>query len=284
VKASTQSVVVTGTATGIGHATAVYLADRGYRVFAAVRKPADVRGWEQDHPDRIVPLVLDVTRPETIDHARATVSECIGDEPLHGLVNNAGVTLTCPMEFVDLDAMRHQFEVNVFGVAAVTSAFLPLMKRPGGRIVNVSSGAGKIAPPLIGPYSASKHALEAMSDALRLELRGQGIHVSIIEPGFIESQMHTKNEEATRLLLDELPEEGRQRYGEAIERMRANDHRLAANAAPAIVVSEAIHNALSSSRPRTRYPVTREAKLLALIGGLLTDRMRDGIFGRITGL
>lgn len=281
---SSGNVVITGTASGIGHAAARLLAERGFRVFAAVRKPADAEVWNTAGIKEVEPVLLDVTQADSIDAAVAQVTEALGGEPLDALVNNAGVTVSCPLEFVDLAAMRSQFEVNVFGVAAVTRAFLPLLKRPGGRVVNLSSGAGKIAPPLIGPYTASKHALEAMSDSLRLELRGQGIAVSLIQPGFIESAMHEKNQAAASDLLGALPPDGKKKYAEAIDRMRANDNRQSANAAPARDVAEAIHRAITAKRPRTRYPVTREARLLAWIGPFLSDRARDGIFGRITGL
>ena len=203
---------------------------------------------------------------------------------LDALVNNAGYTVTCPMEFIDLDAMREQFEVNVFGVAAVTSAFLPVMKRPGGRIVNVSSGAGKISPPLIGPYTASKYALEAMSDSLRLEIRSQGIRVSLIVPGFIKTDIHDKNEAATGALLEDLSEEALRKYGPAIERLRAGDKRQSAKGAPASDVAEAIGRAITDARPRNRYPVTSEAKLLGWIGAFMSDARRDNMFGKMYGL
>jgi NAD(P)-dependent dehydrogenase (short-subunit alcohol dehydrogenase family) len=283
-KSSAGNVVITGTATGIGYATALLLAECGFRVFAAVRKQADLEAWHALAAPGIEPILLDVTQADSIEAATAQVAEALGTQALDALVNNAGITVTSPLEFVDLDAMRSQFEVNVFGVAAVTRAFLPLLKRPGGRVVNVSSGAGKIAPPLIGPYTASKHALEAMSDALRLELRGQGIAVAVLEPGFIESQMHEKNRRATRELLGALSAEANKKYGAAIERLRENDERQSATAAPASDVADAVHRAISARRPRTRYPVTREAKLLAWIGCFLSDRTRDRIFGRMVGL
>ncbi len=277
-------VIVTGTASGIGRATTLLLAQRGFRVFAAVRKNQDVEAWHQASIDGVEPLQLEVTDRDSIAAALGRVEESLAGKTLDAIVNNAGIAVTCPLEFVDLDAMRMQFEVNVFGVAAVTRCFLPLIRRPGGRVVNVSSGAGKIAPPLLGPYAASKHALEAMSDVLRLELRRQGIAVSVIEPGYIESAMHEKNQNAARELLESLSAEARQKYGRAIERLRENDDRQSARAAPAVAVAEAIHLALTARRPRTRYPVTREAKLLAWVGPFLSDRMRDQIFGRMSGL
>jgi NAD(P)-dependent dehydrogenase (short-subunit alcohol dehydrogenase family) len=204
-KRSPGSVVVTGTASGIGRATVLHLAERGFRIFATVRKASDIEAWHDRPIEGVEAIPLEVTDGESIERAVAGVADSLGDAPLDALVNNAGITVTCPLEFVDLDAMRWQFEVNVFGVAAVTRAFLPLLRRPGGRVVNVSSGAGKIAPPLVGPYTASKYALEAMSDVLRLELRSQGIAVAVIEPGFVESEMHQKNRAETQALLDALP-------------------------------------------------------------------------------
>jgi NAD(P)-dependent dehydrogenase (short-subunit alcohol dehydrogenase family) len=216
--------------------------------------------------------------------ARERVVASLSGKGLDAIVNNAGYTSTAPMEFVDLDELRSQFEVNFFGAVAVAKAFLPHLTRPGGRIVNISSGAGRIVSPLIGPYCASKYAMVAVSDAMRLELRGAGLAVSIVEPGFIETPMHAKNDVLIGELLDGLPEAGRERYAPAIERLQATNEKLAKSASPAIDVARAVERALTDRRPRTRYPVTREAKLLYWIGPFLTDRMRDAIFGRITGL
>lgn len=277
-------VVVTGAAGGIGRTTASFLAEKGFHVFAGVRKQADVDSLREAGIPGVEPLILEVTEADSIQAAAEQLSAALGSQPLHAIVNNAGVTVTCPLEFVDVDAMRWQFEVNLFGVAAVTRAFLPLLRRPGGRVVNVSSGAGQIALPLIGPYVASKFALEGMSDVLRLELRHQGIGVSVIVPGVIQSGMHDKNRAATQSLLDSLPPEGLEKYGAAIERLRENDARDSAKSAPATEVAEAIHRALTARRPRTRYPVTKEVKLLSWVGAFLGDRARDAIMGRMVGL
>lgn len=281
---SSSNVLVTGTATGIGHATTLLLADQGFRVFACVRKSEDADNWQSSGHTNIEPILLDVTDAGSIARATAQVAAALEGQSLDALVNNAGYTVTCPMEFVDLDEMRAQFEVNVFGVAAVTKALMPLLARPGGRIVNVSSGAGKIAPPLIGPYTASKHALEAMTDSMRLEIRSQGISVSLIVPGFIKTEIHGKNDASTRNLLATLPEDGLKKYGPAIERLRAGDKVQSAKGAPASEVATAIYRALTDSRPRNRYPVTREAKLLGWIGAFLSDRRREKIFGKQFGL
>lgn len=278
------AVLITGTSSGIGRATALHLDARGFEVFAGVRREQDSNRLASEASDRLVALQLDVTDADSIEAAREQLVERLGDGSLLGIVNNAGYTSTAPMEFVDIDELRRQFEVNFFGVAAVTKAFLPHVTRPGGRIVNISSGVGRIVTPLIGPYCASKYALVAISDAMRIELRGAGLSVSIVEPGFIETPMHEKNDTLITELLDGLPEAGRARYAPALERMRATNEKLARGAAPAAEVARAVERALTDARPKTRYPVTREAKLLYWIGPFLTDRMRDAIFGRIVGL
>lgn len=282
--ATVESVLVTGSSSGIGRATVLHLDAAGFRVFAGVRQDADGLELKDHASEHFRPVKLDVIDGESIERAAGEVREALDGDSLGAVVNNAGITTTWPLEFVDLNAMRHQFEVNVFGVAAVTRAFLPMLARPGGRIVNVSSGAGKIVTPLIGPYCASKFALEALSDALRVELRGQGIRVSVIEPGFIETPMHEKNEQSIKAMLDALPPEGQERYGASIQRLRKANERFTKTATPPEEVAKSIHKALSANRPRARYAVTREAKLLAAIGPFLSDRMRDRIFGRITGL
>ena len=161
---SRSSVVITGASTGIGRDAALRMAGAGWRVFAGVRNQDAARGLREAHPE-IVPLELDVTRRETIDAAANRVAETLGgDVGLTGLVNNAGIAVGGPLEVLPLDAVRRQFEVNVFGQVAVIQAFLPRLRMAPGRIVNVSSIAGKIAMSFVGPYCASKHALEAISE------------------------------------------------------------------------------------------------------------------------
>ncbi|HEY7698086.1 MAG TPA: SDR family NAD(P)-dependent oxidoreductase, partial [Vicinamibacteria bacterium] len=154
---STRNVLVTGASTGIGRATVLYLAVRGFRVFASVRKDSDAARLEG-----ATPVVLDVTDSESIRKASAHLDRALGAEPLAGLVNNAGIAVSGPLEFLELSEIRRQFEVNLFGQIAVTQAFLPLLRRAqGARIVNMSSISGKLTAPLLGPYSMSKFALEA---------------------------------------------------------------------------------------------------------------------------
>ena len=174
--------------------------------------------------------------------------------------------------------------MNVFGPVAVIQAFLPCLRRARGRIVNVSSGAGKVATPLLGGYCSSKFALEALSDALRVELRGAGIGVAVVEPGFIDTPMQDKGRAEAARLDDAQGEEERQRYGQAYRRLRENFERFGSNATPPEKVASAIVAALTATRPRTRYTVGPDAKLLTPLNRVLPDRAKDFIFGRLHDL
>src|SRR3954471_14417569 len=169
------AVVITGASTGIGATCAAHLSSLGFRVFAGVRKPEDAeRAREAGHE----PLTIDVTDPESI---RSAVEQ-VGDAPLSGLVNNAGIAVAGPLEFIPIDEFRRQLDVNVVGQVAVTQAFLPALRRSRGRVVFVGSIAGRSALPFLGAYAASKFAVEAVTDALRVELRPWGIDVAVVEP------------------------------------------------------------------------------------------------------
>jgi NAD(P)-dependent dehydrogenase (short-subunit alcohol dehydrogenase family) len=178
------AVLVTGASSGIGEATASHLASLGFRVFAGVRKDEDAERLRE----RVTPVKLDVVDEESIATARREVEEAAPDG-LAGLVNNAGVSVSGPVEFIPLEELRRQLEVNVIGQVAVTQAFLPAIRRARGRIVNVSSVGGRVALPLMSPYNASKFALEAVSDSLRREVRQFGVHVAVVEPGAIRTRI-----------------------------------------------------------------------------------------------
>lgn len=187
-----QAVVITGAATGIGAACANRLAHTGFHVFAGVRKTEDGAALQQAIGDQVTPLLLDVTNGEQIAAAQAAVTTMVGERGLAGLVNNAGIAVGGPLEFMPLDEFHRQMEVNVYGALAVTQAFLPLLRQAKGRIINMSSIAGLAASPFLGPYAASKFALEALSDALRLELHPWEIEVVLIEPGNIATPIWQK--------------------------------------------------------------------------------------------
>jgi NAD(P)-dependent dehydrogenase (short-subunit alcohol dehydrogenase family) len=272
-----KTVVITGTSTGIGRATALRLDRNGFRVFAGVRREADGQNLKAEASERLTPILLDVTDAAAVEQASKEVATQVGDAGLWGLVNNAGMGLGGPIEFVDSDEWRRQFEVNVFGPAAMIRSFLPLVRQAKGRIVNVSSAAGKVASPVLGPYCASKFALEALSDSLRLEVAGQGVCVAVVEPGFIETPMLDKGKDTTAQVLEKLPPLGRELYGGAMESFQKMVDRFRSRAASPDQVARAIEQALTAGRPRTRYEVGFDAKLLTTLGRLLPDRALDSV-------
>src|SRR5512133_1382728 len=187
-----RSVLVTGASSGMGRACAVRLSAAGFTVFAAVRKESDADALRERGSPRLVPVLLDVTKAETISTAASAIREAVGESGLAGLVNNAGIAVTGPIELVPLEELRRQFEGNVFGQVAVTQAFLPLVRAARGRIVNVGSVGAKFALPFGGALNSSKAAFESLSDSLRMELRPWGIHVVLVSPGAIRTSAEAK--------------------------------------------------------------------------------------------
>jgi NAD(P)-dependent dehydrogenase (short-subunit alcohol dehydrogenase family) len=199
-------------------------------------------------------------------------------------VNNAGIALTGPLEFIEVDRIRRQFEVNFFGQIAVTQAFLPEIRRARGRVVNMSSMAGKVAPPFYGPYTASKHALEAASDALRGELAPWGIHVSIVEPGAIDTPIWAKGVAFAHEAIEALPPQGRALYERMLQPALDSVEAQAARGVSPEQVARAVERALTAKRPKVRYVVGRDARLATLGRRLLPDRVMDRMLWRRIGL
>ncbi|HME72025.1 MAG TPA: SDR family NAD(P)-dependent oxidoreductase [Myxococcota bacterium] len=278
------AVVITGASTGIGRATALHLDRLGYRVFAGVRREADADGLRSESSERLAPVLLDVTDIGSIEAAAKTVSAEVGERGLAGLVNNAGIALGGPLEFMPLDELRRQLEVNTIGPVAVTQHFLPLVRQGRGRIVFVSSVGGRFSNPIIGPYSASKFALEALADALRMELAPSGIHVSLIEPGAVKTMIFEKAGPYGDLALARLPEEGKRLYGKMGRAVLDFFAKMERSAIPPDRVARVIEHALTAARPRTRYLVGIDARIQALLAWLLPDRTRDALVGRLMGL
>lgn len=278
-----QSVMITGASTGIGRATAVYLDERGFRVFAGVRKPEDATRLAKSGSDRLTPITIDVTDAASIEAAARSVAEAVGEAGLGGVVNNAGIGVGGVQEFLDLDALRRQLEVNVVGPVAVTRAFLPLLRKTRGRIVNISSNGGYIAAPFLGPYAASKFALEALSDSLRRELRPWGIQVAVIEPGSIQSDIWEKARDQARDVEEKLSEPARALYGPALESMSRYVEQTAGRAIPAEAVAREVHHALTADKPRTRYRVGVDAKAMRVLSRFLPDRTLDALLARGIG-
>ena len=277
-------VLITGASTGIGAACAIGCAQRGMTVFAGVRNLAAGDGLRTKAGATIIPLQLDVTDGESITKAADIVAGRVGEAGLFGLVNNAGIAVGSPLELIPLAQLRRQLEVNVVGQIAVTQAVLPLLRRARGRIVNMGSIAGRGTIPMMGPYSASKHALEALTDALRLELYPWGIEVSIIEPGAIATPIWDKSMQISLDVESEMPAEGKHLYESAAKSIRESVAQAAARAIPADAVVEAVLHALTARHPKTRYLVGRDAKLRALMLKWCPDRFQDWILKKVLKL
>ena len=265
-------VVVTGASTGIGHTTCMDLASRGIPVYAGVRKQSDFDKWSDI--EGVHPLMLDVCDAAQIAAAAEQVTR---EHPggIRGLVNNAGIAVAAPLAIIPIDAFEQQMDVNVTGLLRVTQVFLPLM-RPGSRLINVSSMAGKVSFPGAGAYHASKHAVEAISDTLRLELKSSGIKVSIIEPGRIATPIWESSRNTAEGLLRRIPPEQFAPYKKLMDAVAKSVSGAERNGASPVLCAKAIYAALTARRPRTRYAVGRDAKLLMFFRRfLLSDKMWD---------
>jgi NAD(P)-dependent dehydrogenase (short-subunit alcohol dehydrogenase family) len=278
------AVVVTGASSGIGRATALHLDSLGFRVFAGVRKASDADALGADGSDRLEPLDLDVADGSSVDSAAREVSERVGDAGLAGLVNNAGIGIGGPVELLELDALRRQLEVNLVGQVAVTQALIPQLRRARGRIVFMSSVGGRLAIPYMSPYHVSKWGLEALADALRIELNPWGIEVVVIEPGSIATPMWDKSQNEADDILERMDAEQRELYGERVAALQAAALEEAARGIPPERVAEVVAAALTARRPRTRYLVGRDAKINARVRRLVPDRVFDRLLSRQLGL
>jgi NAD(P)-dependent dehydrogenase (short-subunit alcohol dehydrogenase family) len=268
-------VVVTGASTGIGEATALHLHSLGFEVLAGVRRDEDA---ERLAASGLTPLKLDVTDADQIAAAR----DSLGGGPLAGLVNNAGVAVAGPLEFVPIESLRHQIEVNLIGQVAVTQALLPALRAGRGRIVNVTSVGGVLAMPLMAPYHASKFGLEGVSDSLRRELRGQGMHVIVIEPGGVKTPIWGKGTSEADARLEGGPPEVERLYGKLWKAMRrATDAIEQKTGLEPSAVAEVIGRAMTADKPRTRYLVGRDAKTNAFVQRLVPDRAMDALISRV---
>ncbi len=278
------SVVVTGASTGIGAACALALDQLGYRVFAGIRNPADGERLQQQAGPRLMPIRLDVTDSASISAASHTVAAMVGDRGLAGLVNNAGIGVAGPIELLPLTDWRRQFEVNVFGLIAVTQTFLPLIRTGRGRIINMGSIAGRASMPFMAPYAASKHALEAITDALRLELQPWCIRVALITPGAIATPIWSKTRKEVDTWDAAWSQDLKNMYKEGFTRIKDAATAAGEQAQPAGTVTTAVAHALRSRWPKTRYLIGSDAAIRAYLALLLPDRLNDWIITRIVKL
>jgi NAD(P)-dependent dehydrogenase (short-subunit alcohol dehydrogenase family) len=278
-----QSVVITGASTGIGWATAKLLLGRGFRVFGSVRKQADADRLRGEFGANFTPLLFDVTDQAAVLAAAREVRAALGGETLFGLVNNAGIAVAGPVLELSVDEFRRQMDVNVVGPVIATQAFGPLLgsdpslKGPKGRIVMISSVAGKSGNPLMSAYAASKFAIEGLSESLRREMMLFGIDVIIIAPGAVKTPIWSKAEQVDISAYRSSP------FFPALERIRKFMLRLGETGLPAEKIAEAIADALTSANPQVRYQITPDP-MRHLITAVLPKRMVDKIIAKRLGL
>ena len=273
------SVLVTGAARGIGQATVLRLAAAGWDVIAGVRRLDSGESLVQSHPDRIKLVLLDVT-----DEAQVATLDGALPSTLDAVVNNAGIVVSGPVEGVPLPDLRRQLEVNVVGQAAVTQAVLPRLRASRGRLVFVSSLSGRVSTPLLGPYSASKFALEAMADALRMELSPWGVHVVLIEPTQTDTDLWRRAEGDLEESVAVLAPAHRELYAKHIAGYRKTIPRSQRMAVPADRVAAEIEKALTARRPRTRYVVGKGARAQAIMAHLTPTSLLDRSLAMGTGM
>ncbi|WP_375203203.1 SDR family oxidoreductase [Hyphococcus sp.] len=272
-----QSVLITGASSGIGEECAVFLAHKGFRVFAAARRIDKLKELTAVGSGRITPLQMDVTDQASIEAALKTIA----DERirLYGLINNAGVSAMGPVEKLPLDEWRRLFETNLFGLVAVTKAVLPQMRAAGrGRIINVGSLTGRIASPFQGAYAATKHAVEGMSDSLRRELVPYGVKVSVIRPGAINTPFGQHEVEMLANYENDDP------YGDQVRTFKAWFSRQHPTAPSPVVVAEAVHHALTAENPHSRYTAPFKMSYALALRNLLPSGVTDRVLERVNGL
>jgi NAD(P)-dependent dehydrogenase (short-subunit alcohol dehydrogenase family) len=278
-----RSIVVTGASTGIGWASVKLLLDKGFRVFGSVRKQADAERLTRELGANFTPLMFDITDEAAVLAGAREVRAALNGETLAGLVNNAGIAVAGPVLELSADEFRHQMDVNVIGPIIATQAFGPLlgsdpsMKGPKGRIVMISSVAGKNGNPLTPAYVASKHALEGLSESLRRELMLFGIDVVIVAPGPVKTPIWSKAEEVDISAYQNSP------YLPALQKVRAYMLRLGAIGLPAEKIAETVYEALTAAHPRVRYQITPDP-LRHIVTNYLPKRVVDRIIAKRLGL
>lgn len=270
-------IFISGAESGIGLASSIRLHAEGFHILAGVLPGQDPTSLDPIKGERLTLIPIDITRDDSISSAVQQIRLVIGDDGLYGLFNNAGIAISGPVEFVPLAAMRHQMEVNLFGHIAVTQRLLPHIRQTKGRIVNTASILGRMAVGFSSPYCMSKFAMEALTDSLRMEMRRFGVHVVAIEPGVIRTPIWRKSEELTNEIIDELPPEGQAIYGQALRTFLQTVQREGEGGTAPERVAAAVCHAFTASRPRTRYLVGTDARLVAVLKRWLPDRWFDRI-------
>jgi len=271
--------VVTGSSSGIGRATALRLDRAGWTVYAGVRREEDAVDLAAAATDRLRPLIVDVTDEGSIAACRARVET---EQPvgLGALVNNAGSAFAGPIEFVPLDDLRAQLELNLVGQVAMLQALIPSLRKAGGRIVNVTSIGGVVATPFMSPYAASKFGLEALSDALRCELRPWGIETIALEPGSVATGIWETGAKRFAAARERMDPEAEVLYGKAMVAMEKATAATGERGIPPEEAAALIERVLESKRPRARYRLGRDAHVMFGLKRVLPDRVFDRLLAR----
>ncbi len=283
-KEETRYVLITGASTGIGEACALEMAGRKWHVFAGVRKAQDGEALVAKAGPAITPLLLDVTRRDQIIDAEKRVQDIVGDAGLAGLVNNAGIAVAGPLEFMPMEDIERQLHVNVLGVIGMIQAFLPLVRIAHGRVVVMGSNSGFWCEPFLAAYGASKFALEGIVDALRTELRPWEIGVAIVEPGCVRTPILEKSRADIESLQAHMPPEMEALYARPLAALRLATDKVERMAIPPNRVARAVCHALESRRPKTRYRVGIDSRIQSVLVRCLPDRWRDYISRRVMGI
>lgn len=276
-----KTVVITGASSGIGQACALQMSQAGWHVFGTVRKIEDK---ERLQSTDLTAVIIDVQDRSTIFAAAEQITSELAGRGLDGLVNVAGIGMVRPLEYATNEDLQDIVDINVFGQVAVTQAFLPLIRKRHGRIVNITSVGAHIAIPFGGLLNASKSAFGLLSDTLRLELHPFGIHVCTVEPGAIKTPAVDKTLGDIESVISNLPAPGAAQYRTMLERFARIAYAREMDGSPPDVVAKAVHHALTARRPRIRYTVGKHAKLLGTLPRILSDWLLDAIRFRIAGL
>ena len=279
-----RSIVVTGASSGIGRATALRLARSGWRVFAAVRKQADADSLVAEAAGGLETVMLDLEDQTSIAAAAQDVTVRLSGRGLDALFNNAGTGMTAPVEYLAPVELRRAFEINVFGQIAMTQAFLPLIRKAKGRIVNTGSVGDHLTPPFASGISAPKAALASLTMGLRLELRSQGIRVILVEPGSVNTPAVEKTLGEVETTIAALPEEGRTLYAGPLRKLAATFTAHETSGSSPDVVAEVVERALNARDPKVRYPAGKNALKLTLLARFLPEKLLDRAVLRTFGL
>ncbi|GIJ24079.1 SDR family oxidoreductase [Micromonospora lutea] len=272
-----RTVVITGASSGLGREAALHLERIGFQVYAGVRTTADgERLLADSSAGRLHPLRVDVTEPTQIRQAVAEVTGRVGGVGLWGLVNNAGIAQPGPLECLSGERFQRQLTTNVIGQFETIQGYLPLLRAARGRIVNVTSGLGRVALPYLGAYAAAQFAKEALSDSLRRELRPFGVTVSVVQPGAIRTPIWEKLDQAGEDVIDAAPEPIAALYrGPFRAFLHRNARQVQRSRTTPQQYARTVARALTVARPRIRYPVGSDVRLASLAARLVPDNLID---------